>query len=473
MKNYAQTLLFTVAALISVNLLISCVQKGNSGGAPVPGSLESPGPKGGQNSTTTVDGTSDSGGGTGIDGKVFESYIVDPTQLPAYKQHLEPLFKNIKREKEDDFHFGRIFKVKTWYIAPVDLDKVGKDALGISFMKSETQQIARQTMKEVWIDQRIYNQMSGSDQSDLLLHELIMNMYFFKFMTMSEICRMSSMLNGEKDVDECIKNGAIFDKTMPPEKAHPLTDQDNENIRFVTGWLKQSAQKSITEKDFMRVLLYKGFDKRLFRPENYGEKQPSEEIKISRKAFYQAIKGTELSENMPTFCFAASNGKNKDCKVELEERSIPFQSFQIPGLNFRLSVENEISVDVSSIIGDEITLTATRDSEDSIAYTYTFLEWRDKNKIGDRVYSGILIFKKESPASQSGLFLESILIRPGIIVSIDKKRDPICQLRTPKVVKFIDEGISIRREKSTPGLVEQMFTMMPPFAACNVDNVTE
>lgn len=475
MKNSIQTLLLAVVAMFSVNLLISCAPQGKSDVSAVPVSAKSVGLEGGQKSPTMATGTSDSGGGTGIDGKVFESYIVDPTQLPAYKQHLEPLLKNIKSKKQDGARYDQVLKMKTWYIAPVDLSKVSKDVLGVSFMKSATQQIARQTQKEVWIDQRIYDQMNGNDQADLILHELVMTMYFFKFMTMSEMCKLAALDSAEKENEGCVKDREFFDKTMPPAKAHPLTDQDNENIRFVTGWLKQNAQKTIAEKDFIRILFYKGFDKRLFRPENYGEKPPSlGELKISKKEFYQVIRGAELSGHMPEVCFAATNGASKRCKIKFEETSIPVQNFQIPGFNIRLSIENEPPVNMAVIFGgDEVTLSAIQDHEGGVLYTSALLNWLHKIQIGDRMYSGFLIFKKEGSGSQSGLILESVVLRPGVVVSLDKKRDPICQLRTPKVVKLFDDGIMVMRENSVPGFIEQLYWAVPPFATCSADNVVE
>ena len=239
MKKRFQIALLTVLGFACGNFLASCAPNGDSGSPTAPL---------GQTPPTTANGTSDSGGGTGIDGKVFESYIVDPTQLPAYKQYLDSLLKNIKSETSDGSRYDAIFKIKTWYIAPVELDKISKDVLGISFLKSDTQQIARQTTKEVWIDKSIFEKMNPKEQSELLLHELVMNMYFFKFMTISEVCKMSIMTAGEKNSEGCLRNGVILDKAIPPEKTHPLTDQDNENIRFVTGWLLQNTTKPIPEK---------------------------------------------------------------------------------------------------------------------------------------------------------------------------------------------------------------------------------
>ena len=223
MKMRNVNLLLTTLAMIGVNLLVSCAQKGNgpsstgANGSPiVTPQGGSPGPG------TKANGTSDSGGGTGMNGKVFESYIVDPTQLPAYKQHLEVLLANIKSEKPDEpADYDKIFKIKTWYVAPIELDKISKDVLGVSFIKSDTQQIARQTSKEVWIDKRAYDAMNSQDQAKLLLHELVMNIYFFKFMTMTEMCRVSVMVMGEKNDDGCVQSTDRLDKAMPPENYTP------------------------------------------------------------------------------------------------------------------------------------------------------------------------------------------------------------------------------------------------------------
>jgi hypothetical protein len=322
----------------------------------------------------------------------------------------------------------------------------------------------------------IYDQMNAKDQSDLLLHELIMNMYLLKFMTVAELCNSSRILNGDKEEDGCgKKNRALLEKIMPDEKAHPLTDQDNENIRFVTGWLKQNAQKEISERDFFRVLIYKGFDKRFFTPESENSTSLGD-LKISRKEFYQAIRGAKLTGNMPDVCFAGVNGAIKKCKVELEEKPVSVQSIPIPGLNFRLSVENEIYVNIDLVFNDEVTLSAYPQqdtTEDSIFYTMPLVDWRNKIQIGDRIHSGFLIFKKENSNSQPGLILESVVLRPGIVLSIDKKRDPICELRAPKVVKFFDDEISIRKENSVPSFIEQLFLTTPPFAACGANNVVE
>ena len=48
---------------------------------------------------SATDGTFEAGGATGIDRRVFESYIVNPKTLPAYQAFVEPLLQNIRSPK--------------------------------------------------------------------------------------------------------------------------------------------------------------------------------------------------------------------------------------------------------------------------------------------------------------------------------------------------------------------------------------
>ncbi len=474
MKTWLKTLLISVLTLAGVNLLVSCTQKG--GGVPQVGQA-SPGPVTGSGGTVpaaNANGTSDSGGGTGIDGKVFESYIVDPTGLPAYQQFVKPLLENLKSEKPTEpIRYDQIFKMKTWYIAPVELSKISKDLLGVSFINSSTQQIARQTMKEVWIDKRVYDAMEPRDQAELLVHELVMNMYFFKFITMTDMCRVSVLINGEKDNEGCVHSSNLLDKAMPPEKIRPLDDQDNANIRFVTGWLMQNAQKPVPEKDFVRVLFNKGFDKRMFNPDNYGDKGKPAELKISGKELYRAIKGAELTGNMPSVCAGLTSSQTKPCKVEITEKQMSLQGMTLPAYNVGIALEGEAPINMFFYVGDETTLSTSDDGNGGIIYTFVLADWRDKIHIGDRLYSGFMLFRKESPAPQAGLSLDSLIVKPGIIVSMDKTKDPICLVSAPKVVSLIDDGILIQQTNAQSNLVQQSYAAAPPFAACSASNVAE
>lgn len=489
MKNISPRIILTLLALTSVHLLSACLPKKDSkesGPSASDARVLSP-----QFPTSSSDvssgspslgatGTSTSGGGTGIDGKVFESYIVDPTQLPAYKEFVGPLLANIKSENPNDPPiYDKVFKLKTWYIAPIDLDKISKDLLGISFIKNSTQQIARQTPKEIWIDKRLFDNMTSKEQGDLISHEWAMNLYLFKFMTVSELYKISQTVAEEnKDNDEGqYIHPDQFDQAMPPEKPHPLDSQDNANIRYVTGWLLQNAQHPITEKEFLRVLYTHGFDKRFFNPETFEERNSLPDLKISGVELYQTIKGAALTGNMPDLCSGLVTEINQSCKVDIEEKSFSYKNIPIRGL-YELSMSvgegKKHLIEVSFFPGEEVALSAYKDSEGFVFYTFIAADFRQQVQIGDRLYTALLFFKK-ALYPQSGLILDTLIFKPGIITSIDKTRDPICLASAPHPINLINDEIWVHRSQTASKSFSHPWfnILVPPFVMCTPENTNK
>lgn len=468
MENPQLKLACLATVLVTVNLLVSCAPKGSplksgDAGGSAPSGF----------SGSTAQGTSDSGGGTGVAGKIFESYMVKPTELLAFKQYLSPILSNIKAEKETGQpQFAAFFGIKTWYIAPVDLAKISKDVLGVSFMKSATQQIARQTLKEVWIDKRVFDQMSQQSQGELLLHEMVMNLYFFKFMRMKEFCS-AGMVADETQAGGCGPSIDAIDKAMPPEKSHPLTDEDNENIRFVTGWILQNATKPVPYKTLESVLISKGFDKRFFNSNPAQTADQAETLDISKVELFKAINGATLSGNMPSVCNGQTLQTSKDCKVEINETTVLYRQNPLPAYKLQLAIEGQTPIIFNMPVGDTATLNRSLNADGKVLYTFAAAEMKEKFAVGDRTYFSLFIFGKNSSDSASPLLLQSIILKPSVIVSIDKSRDPVCLIRSPKAQKLSDDNLIIRQQGAQPTAVESLLATSDPVAFCNADNVAE
>ncbi len=495
MKYRAQGLFLILAVTYTVQFLVSCapnggrpsVAKKTRGPSPLTSSPPSspilpptsspfrPSSDTGTSANDSSEGTSDSGGGTGVDGKIFESYVVDPVKIPSYKTHLKPLFDNIKSDdavETNDSFFENIFSIKTWYVAPIELEKINKDVLGISFIKSTTTQIARQTTREVWIDRSRFDALTSREQADVLLHEWVMNVYFFKFMSLKDFCRVSAFVIDEKDDKNCAQHSTMLDKALPAEPMRALNDKDNENIRAVTGWILNNAQKPIKFKDLIQVLANNDFDKRMFNPDNYDMTTTSEELKVTRKELYYAINGAELTGHMPDRCTGITSNQTRPCKLEVEETRGNYKGTMIPMFKIRLTVEKENPIEFSLPISDDNTLTANQDSDLRALYIFAVVDWREKFNIGDRVQFGFFLFKKEDSEPQSPLTLQSVILKPSVIVSTNKTRDPVCLIRMPKVVNFTDDGIIIRRADATPTVNEQTLSAVTPIAGCLPDSVS-
>lgn len=477
MKSRLHLVLSLLLAVMAGELLVACESK-NGSGSPASPAAAQPGQPGQPPVPKNPDGTSDSGGGTGVDDKVFESYIVDPTTLPAYREHLASLFTNIQsapgREQQN---LSGMFRMKTWYIAPVELDRVGKDALGVVFMKSDTQQLARQTLKEIWIDKRIFDRMAEKDQAELLLHELVMNMYMMKFVKMSELCRMSDLLGekkdekkAEEDRQSCRQYSAYLDQVMPAEKPAPLTEHDNENIRYATGWLLRNARQPIAELDFVRMLNAKGFDKRIYSPENYMDpkERAKQEKKINRKELLSILRAAKLTDNMPELCTTSKSERSKACGVELIEKEVNYSGHGLPGLMLRVSVEGETPIELTFITADELPFSVNSDYEGGVTYSLAMTDaLAITPALGQRIHFGFLIFREENAmVGQGQMSLAAITLTPGIITANDREGAMVCEARSPRAVKFTDESMFILRPDRAGEKTARMFSAIAPIAIC-------
>jgi len=476
MKFKTQSVFIAILAVVMANFWLGCAPVGNSirrANGKANGRANG---KGTDNKNETADhshrGTSDSGGGTGVDGKVFESYIVDPTTLPAFKKYVKPLLDNIKdtTDPNSPSFFIDVLHQKTWYIAPIKLEKINKDVLGVSFVNSDTQQIARQTNKEIWIDKKIYDSMTMKAKAGLLLHEGVMTLYLLKFLSAKEICQTSLLVDYDKDNKGCQNLSPYLEVQSPHEKPRKLNKQDNENIRYVVGWILQSATKAIPAIKLMKVLYYKQFDKRFFDPQNFhaGGVDTTQETVNSQKVV-DAFEAAKLSDKMPRWCYALSTKSYRRCEVETEV--IKNALGKRNGLLLRVSTDGEDPMEFPLFLTDEVNLALFRSSKAQTLLSEAVIEQSEHLQVGRRVHSGVFIFEKVDQDDGFNLRLKSIVVKPAVVTSVDLKRKSICQLETYRVRHFFDDTLIIRRNKSTPEWLERMFAAMPPLVFCSEFNI--
>ena len=474
MKSKSLLLLAALSALVGVELLSGCAAKGPeparaSRGAPL-----------------RPDGTSDTGGGMGADNQVYDHYIVVPTDLPAYKKYLKPLFDNLREDDGKSGGLERFFQSKTWYVAPVDLERIAADALGISVVKTEPQPIARQTLRAVWIDSRIYNIGSAADpskpvppeadplgapterQGDILLHEFVESLYLLKFKPIADLCRVAAF-----SVDNCEAISAQLDKDEPPEKPRALNADDNENIRSVAGWIKQNALKPISADALRRLLVANGFDRRIFKTYS-APPEAASPIVLNEREYIEVLKGTEASGNLPTTCTALSSREQKRCSLKFEETKISRRygdaKLEFSAIRTTITVDGEKPVTINSLAPAETTLPPSSGSFGSF-YLTALVDWAEKIHFGDRVYVAELVLTPDARIGPNSLTVSSILLRPGIVISTDFAKRKGCATRAPKVNKFMDDLIVMRNDVSSSFGLERTLAEMPGSTICDEANV--
>lgn len=454
LRAHFNSALAALAALLTVQQLVSCGPKNAAKtvlpptAAPVdPSAPQTPAPPA-QSGTTRVDGTSDTGGGTGLNLKVFESYIVkDITALPEFKKYVQPILENLEKDRpKADFSWS-IARLKTWYIAPVNLSKIDKATLGVSFMATETQQFARQSKRQIWIDQRLWDKMKEEkDRGDLLVHEVVMAMYLLRFWSIEELCDMSKVLHPLESVN-CGKFPEFFKDKFVAEKERPLTEEDNERIQFVTGWLLQNASNPEALRNFDKVAEAKGFDKRFFNQLNKGAtvSQSTSEPKFSYASALQAIKSSNVAGYIPQNCTipsAEGGSKTVPCKVELSTEMMPFGATQFEEINVKISVEGKEIASMKGLLSNaEGTNAMVNNFTNQSVYVLTINEARQEPRVGDHFYQGVVILSPTGPGK--ALTVQSLSLFPGIIteVTTTPENGNYCKTLAPKATNTFADGV--------------------------------
>jgi hypothetical protein len=360
-------------------------------------------------------------------------------------------------------------------------------------MRNRPEQIGAQTMREVWIDDRLYAPQPPSapasleDQGDLLLHEIVETAYLLKFMSAADFCKASaSYFDGNAkrlSFGDCGEFAKQMDRARPPEAPRALVDGDYLNIRNVVGFIEMNAEQPIAEARLVDVLLANGFDPRFFQERgNIAPKSRPNKLKMSEARLFEALHGAEISRNMPSLCSSEQEPLAASCEIKIEPATEKFLGTELKTFRMTVSRAGEPSVQlVTTGLGDDFELTGTEKPDGTASYTLAFVEFREKIQVGDRVNSGFFIFHAEKSrmavaSSWPDLVLDAVGIRPGMVIAIDKTQSPACQLRAPKVDRFFDGAVVVER----PGLsgedrllAASASQQLPPMAAClipgNVD----
>lgn len=139
-------------------------------------------------------GTDNAGGGNGVNGKPFESYIEKNIESkPYFAQQILPLISKIyeldKRLAADFYH---ITLERVWYFVPTEIDKISNVILG-SYGKHD--QFALQDLKKVWVNSLLFDQMSESSQATLMIHEIIMGLRLMRYNHKQDQCIAKAALS--------------------------------------------------------------------------------------------------------------------------------------------------------------------------------------------------------------------------------------------------------------------------------------
>lgn len=437
-------------------------------------------------------GTSDTGGGTGIDGKVFEGYQVSPYGLKASLEILVPLFGKFQPVPKDGEELEGVtipfLSGKVWYIAPLELDNVDKDSLGLSFIGSETDQLARQSLNEVWIDKTKFDAMSLDEQAELILHELVMSEYLTRFKTWEEICQEFAFFGFRSvDVDEngeesqsliscrSYSQNRFYQKVFGRAEApRPLNEKDNEAIRKVTSWLL--AQKDRPDSGGLQaltnLLLDSGFDDRKW---SFMSSSVQEPLSLEASKVEASLKKVVADIFQFEKCYSVFDEAWRPCDFELN-----FVSSEMGASKFEMVLQDagaKIQTQFMFVSGNEKMEFSPVSSN---LYSGLFFDLRMEVKVGDQFFT-VLTFFKENDFSTGGadVDVEYFALIPGRVYHVEesgfgtktcltsKIEDPVSRQTAPMLIARKNGEEVVSR-----GVLMQLH-IMPAFLPCSLTAGTE
>lgn len=281
-------------------------------------------------------GTGDSSGGNGLQGKVFERYAVDITKTQAWISHIAPIEAHLSQTPHDensDFKdvLTILARTRRWYVAPVALNQIPKDKLGVNVFQDPIQQLALQTLnREVWIDQSMFDdsKVSDLDRAYLLMHEKMVGLYLVRFLSFGDVVRLFS-----KTPEDSADPGfvALLEEKYKPEPLRNLTPQDYSNIRAMTDFMMKEAIKVSSHGEIENALYRHQYDSRFFGPHALNKRSTAESDaesagstprnqKVSTLNLLNRLEQTSVVSYWPSTCRVddGSSAKAANCKVGLE-----------------------------------------------------------------------------------------------------------------------------------------------------------
>ena len=224
-------------ALLTLTLiaLSACSREVNGPQAPGAGL-----PKSTQESDLTGNGTMQTGGGNGLNGKPLEHYIRDITTLPEYKQHIAPIIRKMSSTKPDGFaaYLDWAARHKAWYFLPVQLPALEKAQID-TFFKSD--QLALHSEQRIYIEAPTYVKMQPRDRALLLMHEMVMGARVLMNKKALEQCQTlskhSELLNcKDQEMERMARQPRV-------EAGDGILDaDDHQRVRAMTAFLMKDGQ---------------------------------------------------------------------------------------------------------------------------------------------------------------------------------------------------------------------------------------
>lgn len=426
-------------------------------------------------------GTSDTGGGNGAENRAYEAYIVKVENLPAYKRFIEPKVARLvalsPAPSETLPVLRRWLLYKTWYIAPVSLDTISRDVIGVSFSQDRTEQLAIQTKKSVWINSSRFSRMTEQDQATLMVHEMVMSLYYLKFKSWGDICTEKiypDIRCRPTDID-------VLNEIFPGTPPRPFDADDYENIRAVTGIFLNDMPTS-SAKEIDDLLIGNGFDRRFtFGLGLDGEQQEASVIfrqgdKMTADQLKQMVESSRLLNQLPDECRGVRFAEKFPCSFSVVDAMTSVHGLDMPILRVRLETGGRVSpavtdgmvVKISDVTGSSIEYVQQKRK---IAYFLLMPVVPTPLVVGTAFRSLVLVTMEDLSARDPQRVLLGAFSLPGVVTGVKPGSTEGCAYAKPSATSIVNDVLiagSVHLGDFERNLLRGRASTMPAFTLCNL-----
>lgn len=415
-------------------------------------------------------GTGDSGGGNGVNNKVFEAYIVDITETSEWREFLQPIndkLAAILKTESDRLFFTSIAKRMKWYIVPLRLAPLSKKQIGLEVSQDPIEQLALQNEKEIWIDKKFYDDSSSEERARLLTHEIFLAYYRIQFKKFGELCAMYSKdptanCDGEEQIPEYMRE--LHDQKFGPQPPRSLNKSDYANIRAMTDWVFRQYADA-TYESYWAEYKRNGFDKRLIPsafggPVNHVSSDSSTDASEawSGAEILQLLQSSQTLDLMPKYCgtsYATSFTASCSVSVQADPGAIPGSIASVPLMRLTLEAAqilpgtNSSKIELATALSRHYVIKTLSKFNVSTQVIYLIdTKIYQEVHLGQQFYNALLLIEGDkSSARIAGLYF-----LPYRVTKIEKDSQP-----APRGMVNLSITLARPNPDSTPTLVSSVY----------------
>jgi hypothetical protein len=402
-------------------------------------------------------------------------------QLPAYKALIAPKIDKLLAMAPMGPRALPIIKkwllYKTWYIAPVSLSTISKDVIGISFSNDKTEQLALQTKRSIWINSQRFGQMTIQDQATLIIHEMVMSLYYLKFKSWENICFEKIYPDIKCDPKEMDLMNELFPGTDPK----PFDSDDYENIRTVTGVLVNDFPfKTMLEVD--NFLMQNKFDRRFtfgLGMEDNGTRQKfilRNDEKLPVETFNEVLESAKMLNQLPNECRGVRFKTPMACGFKFRQTTRklgPMYEFPVIELTTRsynngnpFEFVNTLNIANATITGSSVEWVEQK--KKLYYWMFNTDPFPTPLKAGTMFRSLVLVTLQDLAVESPAHTLLGIQSIPGVVTGKNPRYDD-CVYAKPTATSILDDVVVAQSSHLTDfdkALLGTRASSMPPMTSC-------